>query len=214
MRRRLPAVVVTVLALVPACSGAASSDLLNPGGPAFGTDAAVDAPGHGPSDSGAPDTQPVADAGGGGPVDTGAPDTGNVIDSGTGSSGGGPTVACGTTMCELPSSYCCVSGLDPGGGGTPSYKCDTNSGQCQAGSGTSTPVRCDKTADCKSGYVCCGDNLNGVYSEVTCAQTCTGMSSQGGTYIQFCDPMVNDCPQGSGTTCQPSQALPGYSVCR
>jgi hypothetical protein len=214
MRRRSPAVVVTVLALIPACSGAGASDLLAPGGPSFGTDGGGDGSSHVSLDAGAADTGSAVDSGAGGHLDSGAPDTGTpVVDSGSGSSSGGAgTVSCGTTMCALPSSFCCVSGLNPGGGGTPSYKCDSNANQCSSASGMETPVRCDKTADCKSGYVCCGDNQNGFYAEVTCVQDCTGTSPSGGTYIQFCDQTANDCMQG--TTCQPSQALPGYFVCR
>jgi hypothetical protein len=59
--------------------------------------------------------------------------------------------------------------------------------------------------------VCCGDNQNGFYAEVSCQATCTGPSPSGGTYIQFCNLMTNPCP--AGWSCQPSQVLLGFNVC-
>ena len=82
------------------------------------------------------------------------------------------------------------------------------SGREQAGPGT--PISCADAADCP-GEVCCGDNLNGLYSRVSCAASCMGMTTGGATEITFCDPAGNDCP--AGTTCQPSQVLAGYNVC-
>ncbi|HEY8039812.1 MAG TPA: hypothetical protein VIF15_08475 [Polyangiaceae bacterium] len=206
--RHLPRLAVVAFALAPACSGAASSELLSAGAAGAGaSDAGAETSeqGGGADASSQPEAQPPLDSGGG-VQDAGLPETG-VTDSG--GAGGGMTIFCPPSPCAPPA-FCCVTGA--GQGNPPKYACETSPASCNGNGGPGTTVHCDRTADCAPGDVCCGSDYNGFYSDVSCRpqQQCGG-NGQGFQQVQFCDPHVGDCPQG--TTCQPSQVLPGYSVC-
>jgi hypothetical protein len=196
------------MALAPACGGATDSHDLLGGGGGGSSSGGVDA-GH--------DSSHVV-----GSVDSGAAlDTGTKVDSSTGpiDSGGGLPEAsplpeaggggfsCPPTTCKDPS-VCCATGT--GQGMTPTFKCQDANKPCGNTTSPGTPISCAVGADCP-GEVCCGDNLNGFYSKVSCEATCLGTTTGGATEITFCDPAGADCP--AGTTCQPSQVLAGYSVC-
>jgi hypothetical protein len=98
--------------------------------------------------------------------------------------------------------YCCLPRQGLGGGGPP--MCLPQSAPCGG-----VPVRCDKTADCPAGQMCCGTDQNGGYVDVSCASDCSGGGP--GQTFQFCDPAVGDCPPN--THCRMSMDLPGYHVC-
>jgi hypothetical protein len=197
-------------ALAPACGGASDPyDLL---GAAGGTtlDAGKDSHvGTGNPDTGTvqePDTSTTFDSGVNEPdTSIGLPDTG-VVDTGP-----PPTTdfACPPTTCKEPD-VCCATG--EGQGLTATYKCQSASKTCEDSTGAAgTPITCAIAANCP-GEICCGDNNGaGFYNKVSCEPTCTGTSSTGGTNVVFCDPNGTDCP--SGTTCQASQVLSGFSVC-
>jgi hypothetical protein len=126
-----------------------------------------------------------------------------------------PSIFCGTGQPECTSpSFCCATAE---GTGTPppiAYACDSNTNQCTGPEGPGAVIRCAVTTDCPTGEVCCGADLNGVYSEVACtANACTGTTGTGATEIQFCDPNANDCPVLT-PLCQASSVLTGFSVCR
>lgn len=208
--RSLPLVAFLFFSLAGACGGATDQyDLLGGGGPVNTApkDAGSDAPSQGggltdvsvPQDTGAPfvDTgTPVVDTGT--PVPESSP-----IDTG----GGGADFLCPPTTCHTPE-VCCATGT--GQGNTPTFKCQGPSDKCGTTSAPGTPISCATSADCP-GEVCCGADLNGFYEKVSCEATCTGQGTDGSTNIQFCDPSADDCP--TGTTCQASQVLLGYSVC-
>jgi len=207
-RRTVPVLAVALLALAPACSGAAQSDLLTgPAGSSSGgtveRDGGIDS-GRPVEDAGTPDGTTV-DASG--PPDAGVPETGGK------DSGGGPQgtqVLCpqnGQPSTCNPGQVCCVSG-DPQAG-TQTDTCDPSGATCAG-----TPVHCASAADCPNSEVCCGtqsyDPNTGsyMYSDVSCAKDCSGQ----GHYV-FCDPQhPNACPNGTG--CGPSQLLQGFSVCQ
>lgn len=207
-RRTLPAVAVVLVALAPACSGAASSDLLT------GSGGVGSSGGTGGRDAGIDSGRPVEDAGtrdgttfdAGNPPEAGAPEAG-------GNDGGGPQgpqVLCpqnGQPSKCNPGEICCVSADSQGG--TQTDTCDPSGATCAG-----TPVHCASPADCPSNEVCCGtesyDPNTGsyMYTDVSCAKDCTGQG-----HYAFCDPQhPNDCPSGTG--CGPSQLLQGFSVCQ
>jgi hypothetical protein len=212
-RRFLPAAsffIVLATALAPACGGATDPhDLLSGAGTgAGGHDAGVDTGSHYTPDSGGgtPDTSvPVVDSGVG------------VIDTGIGlpeaspppDSGGGGSFTCPPGTCTAPD-VCCATGT--GMGMTPTFKCQAATKACGNAAGPGTPISCSSSADC-NGEVCCGENLNGYYSRVSCQPTCSGTGTGGGTLVTFCDPAASDCPVAA-PLCQPSQVLgQGFDVC-
>ncbi len=145
-------------------------------------------------------------------------DGGGTKDSGTTGFDAGPgpdlnDVPCGDNMgtpitCGVPSQYCCAANV--GNGNTPDYTCQSTGTSACAG----LRLPCNDTTDCH-GAICCGafDKVTG-YTEVSCKATCTA-SSATATAVHFCDPnaAVDECA-ASGTSCQDSQALPGYSLCK
>jgi hypothetical protein len=214
MRRRFLSIAsfstAVAVALAPACGGATDPhDLLGGGGNGSSSSGGVDA-GRDTSTHVGDDTDATA-----------APETGTTFDSSTGpmDSGftlpetsppleaGGAGFSCPPTTCKVPR-VCCATGT--GQGNTPTFTCQDASKACGNTSSPGTPISCAVAADCP-GEVCCGDNLNGFYSKVSCQATCTGTTTGGATEITFCDPQGDDCP--AGTTCQPSQVLAGYNVC-
>ena len=122
---------------------------------------------------------------------------------------GSPGVLCpqGATPNRCgPGETCCVTTMV-------SLLGTTQTGTCQAPTCTGTPIHCSSQADCKRDEICCGTEtttLGGTsYEDVSCSTTCT--SAIGATRVQFCDPS-DTCP--SGTTCQTSTIIQGYTVCR
>jgi hypothetical protein len=200
-----------VCGVAPACSGASDPyDLLGTGGGTPPADAGKDTSTHvGTPDSGSgqqPDSSTAIDSGSVEDSSIGLPDSGEGPDTGP-----PPTTefTCPPTTCKEPQ-VCCATG--EGQGETATYKCQTAGKTCQDTSGNAgTPISCASAANCP-GEICCGDNNgNSFYNKVSCEPTCTGTSSTGGTNVVFCDPNGNDCP--TGTTCQASQILQGFSVC-
>jgi hypothetical protein len=200
---------ILAMAVAPACGGATDPhDLLGGGAgggaSSGGTDAGHDTSTHvgGGMDSGALETGTKLDSSVG-PIDSG----GGLPEASPLPEAGGGGFLCPPTTCQA-SSICCATGT--GQGNTPTFKCQDANKPCGTTAGPGTPISCADAADCP-GEVCCGDNLNGLYSRVSCAASCMGMTTGGATEITFCDPAGNDCP--AGTTCQPSQVLAGYNVC-
>jgi hypothetical protein len=203
-----------------------------------GDDAAVSNPGN--DGSTGFDAAGGDDASGG--MDTGTGDdatsgndgtTGNDGGNGDGSSGtdggrdsapmGDPGIYCGknggqNVYCNSANQVCCFNFGGPGTTDAGST-CVASNQPCPVGE---TNVHCDDTADCVNG-VCCGIIAGGNrYTDMICRVQC----NQG--EIRFCDPNVvvdggappvdggpppkSDCPQG--TACNPSQAAPGFHICR
>lgn len=215
MRGRLPYFVLFAVALVPACSGAAPSDLLATGGSVdVGTTSSSG--GSGSSSGGKVDAaSPQPDAGNnsssssssGGSV----PDASTTIDATAPIESGPPaqSVFCGDNSPECTSpEVCCATAAGNGNPPAVTFAC-TDPSQCAQGA----IIECSSTADCPGGDVCCGEDLNGVYSQVTCTPQCTGTTSTGASEVQLCDPNANDCPTAT-PTCQKSGVLTGYYVCR
>jgi hypothetical protein len=200
------------LGIVPAsCGGASPTNLLDP-------DAAVNEDSGSPVDSGTPadvmqspdvitvvdssppmDTGAIKDTAQPPPVDTGTIDVGPVL----------PPLYCGTTTtmpCEAMTHECCVDTQD---GTTPTYKCQvaTEAPNCMADG--NTPVACGQAADCP-GQQCCGTvNFDDTaYDMVQCEAMCDPSSE-----ITFCSPSGGEC-EPLGETCQTSDLLPGYMVCK
>jgi hypothetical protein len=99
------------------------------------------------------------------------------------------------------SQICCVTSLL----GVQSGSCTTNT-TC-----TGTPIQCSGGSSCPGHRVCCGIEStlgfgSAMYTQVSCADTCTGTN-----HIEFCS-MGDVCPPG--TTCRTSTILSGYTVCR
>jgi hypothetical protein len=82
-----------------------------------------------------------------------------------GSATGGPLpsapgqVECGDSSCDLATSFCCV--LDPA-----DLKCVANEGACDGNRG-----RCDESADCTNGQMCCSTFSAGKFATV-CDTSC------------------------------------------
>jgi hypothetical protein len=135
----------------------------------------------------------------------GSNDSGSDGDSSskTEASTGDKGIACGPASadvyCNVGTQVCCV-------GASASAQACTAVGACPS---PLTPMKCDDTADCPSGQVCCGQLTAGGtgYTSVSCQATCGPISTE----HQLCDPKVHDCP--TGLTCTPSTLLPGHSVC-
>lgn len=193
------------------CGGAVETGLFNGEGASPSEDA-----GQSSTDSGHPGTTrdggtSFSDGG------TNGGDGGANKDSGTTGFDAGPgpdlTVPCGDNMgtaitCNVGSQYCCATNV--GNGNDPGYSCQSSGVSSCAG----LRLPCNDTTDCH-GAICCGafDNITG-YTGVSCKATCTA-STPSGTAVHFCDPnaAVDECA-ASGQSCQPSQALPGYSLCK
>jgi hypothetical protein len=200
--------------LAPACGGAAPSDLLgsspstntgsssgggsgsSSGSSSGGTDAGTHYDASGSSSGGGlPEASTMPEAS---PVDTGPP---------------AQSIYCGdgTPACSSPD-VCCASADGMGNPPAVSFQCAAKD-QCGTANDPGAIIECSTTADCPASQVCCGDDLNGVYSEVACAAQCTGTTSSGASEVQFCDPSANDCPTAT-PTCQKSGVLTGFYVCR
>jgi hypothetical protein len=209
--RTLPLLAFLALVLPPACGGSADPNgLLHGSGSSSGSGGGVDSGGGSSSSGGGhPDAGSPTDSGGGphdssgGPVDTGtAPEASPLPEA-----GGGDGFLCPPSTCKSPE-VCCATGT--GQGLTPTYKCQPATHTCSDPTGPGTPISCATNANCATG-VCCGDNENGFYTQVSCQPTCTGATPGGGVYVQFCNPASSDCPPPG--LCQPSQILLGFHVC-
>ena len=199
---------ILAMTLAPGCGGATDPhDLLGGGGGGTSSgsvDAGHDTSTHvgGGSDSGTFETGTAGDSSTG-PIDSG----GGLPEASPPPEAGGVGFSCPPTTCKEPS-VCCATGT--GQGMTPTFKCQDASKACGNTTSPGTPITCAVAADCP-GEVCCGDNLNGFYSRVSCAATCMGITTGGAQEITFCDPAGDDCP--ATMTCQASQVLTGFSVC-
>jgi hypothetical protein len=221
MRRSISFASLLFVVLAAACSGAADPHGLLGGG-SDTTGGGHDASPEAASSSSGGSTSSSGGTSSGGPdastvLDSGQVDTGVGIDTGTPlpeaspvETGPGPSaISCPPSDCNAPS-VCCAT--NTGQGNTPVYKCQDANKQCSGSGGQGTILSCSSGADCHNGEVCCGDNQNGFYLEVSCQATCTGQDTQGGVFIQFCDPAAADpCPVGQ--SCMPSQVLSGLNVC-
>src|SRR5262249_34018689 len=113
-------------------------------------------------------------------------------------------------FCPLPGNYCCATGSSS----TTTYECKSTTISACAG----LPIPCDDHADCPTGRVCCGVfDANLGYTQVSCraAVQCPGLPGGVLSYVRFCDPLaaVDECAV-LGRTCQASQGLPGYYICK
>lgn len=113
----------------------------------------------------------------------------------------GVAIPCGNARCSVQGEFCCVSA-----GGVQS--CSANMDGCLGQNGT--PVSCTTSSQCPTGQVCCGEQHNSYYAEVSCQLDCNS-SSNGISQVQFCDPNAPDCPPND--SCQASVYLIGFSVC-
>jgi hypothetical protein len=210
---RVPSIVSVVgaFALVAACGGATTSNLLGPGdsggnasssgghsgsSSGVGSSSSSSSSGGGSGSGGHMDSGPMDSSGG--PMEAGSDDGPIIMDAGDPDSG----IACGSKVfCDPQSQECCITGM----GQAETHMCTSQGGTCAG-----TPMTCDKTADCPMNQVCCGqlDQTETSYLQVSCLSDCSNFS-QG--QRQFCDPMANDCQQGS---CSTSTILPGYHACK
>lgn len=223
------AVVSMSLPLVVACGGAAQSDL-------FGSnpDTSTDQNGTDPTPGGgstsstsggsSSSTSSTSSTSGGSTSSTSSTSGGGKSSGGT--SGGTSTSSSGGTTYKDPGVWCgqdnngadvfctstqacCASDNGPGG---PDLKCESKGiGSCSNG----LSIPCDDQADCGSGNVCCGMfEETGHYQSVSCMPSCVSVT-QGVRAVRLCDP---DAPKDEcaaiGKSCQWSQGLPGYHVCK
>jgi hypothetical protein len=220
MRRKLALFALAALCPGLACGGTSDPDGLLSGGDIGGGSSSS---GSSSSGSGGIDAAPeVSGSSSGGGYDASLPtdastdrheagggpmDSGHVIDVLT--SG---TLLCppsGSKVCTA-SDICCATGSP--GSGNQRYACQSPARTCQDTTGTGTVISCASGADCPN-QVCCGENLAGSYTQVSCQPDCTGTGPQGGDLITFCNPALNvGCD--AGMTCQPSQVLVGFYVCQ
>ena len=83
-------------------------------------------------------------------------------------------------------------------------------GSCTGG----LAIGCDDQTDCPTGQVCCGSLVEGAgYTSVKCASSCK--SVPGVRAVRFCDQgaAVDEC-KAIGKSCESSQALSGYGICK
>lgn len=118
-----------------------------------------------------------------------------------GSNGSGPT------YCNAATQVCCVRALQGG----LDFACKPTGWPC---AGLAMP--CSDTVDC-AGQACCATYENsgaGGYSRVACQATCGG-STGNTTEFRMCDPdaAVDECV-ASGKSCQESNAIPGWNICK
>jgi hypothetical protein len=106
---------------------------------------------------------------------------------------------------------CCAS-LD---NNKPKLACEnTSGGACANG----LKIECDDPSDCPTGEVCCGTRndsgfASGGFASVSCQSSCDG--TQDHPAVLLCNPKaaVDECA-AIQKTCQASDALSGYFVCR
>lgn len=214
------------LALLPACSGASPSSL-SLGGPGS-SEAGYQGNSSGGGSSGAGSSggydataqEPFPRHDGGGTTDDASP-SGSGLDGASDGmpggdaapDGGSPGVLCpqgGANNRCAAGETCCVTTSS-------SFGTTTQTNTCQASTCTGgTPLGCAMQSDCPQSQVCCGtESINPLtfattYTNVVCATSCA--STIGTTRVQFCELNVDSCP--SGTKCQTSTVLTGYTVCR
>jgi hypothetical protein len=223
LRRLLPhckgGLAALVLLVLPACSGAATANFVpGPGSSGAGSNGGGSGGGGSGSSGGYDATVPSGSSGSG--------TDGSMSDDSSGfapgldgeseatsgdaaADAGPPGVLCPQGMTAsrcAPGETCCVTTMAGLLG-------STQTATCEAPTCTGTPVHCSSQADCKQNEICCGTETTTFggtsYQDVSCSTTCT--SAIGATRVQFCDPS-DMCP--SGTTCQTSTIVQGYTVCR
>ena len=91
-----------------------------------------------------------------------AGDAGSEKDAGDPDGSTPGTISCGTLVCDLATSFCCVGGTP----GSVTFRCTTDA-QC-----TDNPSHCDDAADCASGEKCCATLSSSSFSTV-CQKSCT-----------------------------------------
>ena len=208
---------------VAACSGAAPSTLLEPPS-GFGDDGAASGASSGASSGsgGSGDEfDATIDVEQGGPDDAAmSRDTGATVDAqaeaseGAASEGGvDPGIACGTGTYCMMGEFCCHTSTGPIGG-MPQDRCVSQGNGCGNGIGNGgVAIRCDDTAECALGQVCCASvAIGGNFTGVSCQANACPASSFLASYQRLCDPNVNDCPAAT-PNCRPSTANAPYNVC-
>jgi hypothetical protein len=143
-----------------------------------GTDASARGPAAAAGDAGQP---PPVDGGPGSASDGGLLDAGAAPD--------GPAagrIACGGATCDTSAQFCCA-GLDGGAA------CQTSEQACVAVGGA--PRRCEKTADCPAGNVCCYD-FSSIPATTSCHSDCNG---DNGVRVEACGSQ-RDCATGTCAT--------------
>jgi hypothetical protein len=155
-------------AVVSACGGSESSDVVGPAADAASSDGASSTSSSGSS---------------GGASDGGS----------TSSSSGGQStpnkVACGSSSCTTPDQKCCTTGMFVDGGVALDAGCIATADNCQGGS-----ARCDDKTDCTNNEVCCGTFGSGGGAGTRCEATCgqgfqickvTSECEDGGTCTEY-----------------------------
>jgi hypothetical protein len=117
------------------------------------------------------------------PTTTNAPGAGS-SSSGGGSPPAGPSVECSKTTCTGATPECCAA--------TGTYQCIAKGGTCVGGK---TRLRCDDTADCQSGEVCCSISAENATRCVPAAQ-CKGQFEN----IAIVCKSDAECPSGKKCT--------------
>jgi hypothetical protein len=109
-----------------------------------------------------------------------------------------PGILCGAIDCTAGTEKCCI------------YEAGAETVCMEAGVGcgvASAALRCDDTADCPSGDLCCVVFVAAGDIDVDCLTSCVDAGPR------LCNPRASDCPPG--LTCGPEPALPaGYHACQ
>jgi hypothetical protein len=110
-----------------------------------------------------------------------------------------------THYCDPTVNVCCVT---QNVAAPPTYKCaDTDSSSC-----TGLSIPCDSDTECPAGNICCAtfDLATSSYTNVACSTSCDLKQN----LYQLCNAnaVPSECVT-SGTSCQPSTALSGFSIC-
>lgn len=213
--------ILSSIAVVAACSGSTDSELFGvPAASSDGTEPGSASSSGGASSSGASaggstSTSSSSTSSSSGATSSSSGSSGTSKDAGAdaGWTSTGKGIWCGEDQngdgvyCSAPSKECCVTRDGTG----PDYECTASSvvGTCQG-----LDIKCDDHTDCASGQVCCGIFENNVgYKSVQCMPTCTAGGDA--VAVRFCDPYAakDEC-ESIGKSCQWSQSLSGYGICR
>ena len=215
MMRRPLLVTSAVTLAIAACSGASGSDDLFKGS-SFGGSSSGSSGASGASTTSSSTSSSGGTSSGGSTSSTSS--TSSSSTSSTSSTGGtdagvdarpppgkDPGIYCGKSFCAPGQQICCATGPSSARG----YACAQEAAAC-----TGIPIACDDAADCGTQH-CCGQfsQLTG-YVSVSCQTSCDGTAPNGDLYVELCSQAVTPDTCATGTTCQVSGGLPGFSICK
>jgi hypothetical protein len=111
----------------------------------------------------------------------------------------------------VPSAEVCCARF---GDGDPGFACKPANQGCGGPQQRAATLACDDQTDCANGQVCCAGFVQGAgYKLSTCATSCQLI--QNATPVRLCDlDNPNDECATGGRSCEASQGLPGYGICR